>query len=182
MRILDFRVRPRTKYFYRELVPEVIPAYRKYISVFHIEKRLSLTSFEESIQEMNEAGITEAVIFGGNVSSEVIGPERFRSFILPHYDALAALLHERGKLLGVHFDADTKAFARDIAESRIDFIEAFTPSPDTDMSVTEARSFWKEKALWINFPSSVHLAGPDVVEETTRSILRDAGSGKGLLI
>ena len=124
----------------------------------------------------------KAVIFGGNVSTEVIGLDRFESYILPHYNALATQLHKRGKLLGVHFDANTRAFAPSIAESEIDFIEAFTPSPDTDMGVREARSYWKDKVLWINFPSSVHLKSPQIVEETARKILQEADSGKGFLI
>ncbi len=69
------------------------------------------------------------VNYCGNVSPEIVGLKRFEKFILPHYNELAGILHERGKLLGVHFDANTRLLAAAIANSQIDYIEAFTPSP-----------------------------------------------------
>jgi EAL domain-containing protein (putative c-di-GMP-specific phosphodiesterase class I) len=119
--------------------------------------------------------------YGGNVSPEVVGLARFEKYILPHYNELAEMLHESGKMLSVHFDANTRVFASAIAKSEIDIIEAFTPSPDCDMSVAEAREAWPDKVLWINFPSAVHLQEPSLIEETTRQILREAAPGNRFL-
>jgi hypothetical protein len=60
------------------------------------------------------------------------------------------------------------------AASDLDYIEAFTPSPDTDMTLADALSAWPGKIVWANFPSSVHVASLETVRETTRRLLREA--------
>ena len=56
-----------------------------------------------------------------------------------------------------------------IAGTALDYIEAFTPAPDTDMTLAEARAAWPDKVLWINFPSSVHLKPNAEVEQTAHA-------------
>ncbi len=123
-----------------------------------------------------------AVNYGGNVSGEVVGLERFCNYYVPHYIECADILHANGKLLGVHLDANNRLLAEEIGRSGIDYVEAFTPEPDCDMTVAEARTAWPDKILWINFPSSLHLSEPHVVEEETRQILREAAPGDRFLI
>ncbi len=120
--------------------------------------------------------------YGGNVSADVIGLDRFRKYLVPHYEEFSEILHAHGKMMGVHFDANTRALAEDIAKTKMDYIEAFTPAPDTDMTFLEARTIWKDKALWINYPSSVHLRPVDQVAQIMRDILRDAGDGRRFLV
>ena len=38
-----------------------------------------------------------------------------------------------------------------IAGTSLDYIEAFTPAPDTDMTLGAAREAWPGKVLWLNF-------------------------------
>ena len=123
-----------------------------------------------------------AVNYGGNINPAVMGLPRFEQYVLPHYDECAAVLHQRGKLVGVHLDANNRLLAPSIARSRIDYVEAFTPPPTCDMSVVEARRCWPNKVLWINFPSSVHVAAPAVVAATTRQLLQEAAPGDGFLL
>jgi hypothetical protein len=61
-------------------------------------------------------------------------------------------------------------------------IEAFTPPPDCDLSVADARRLWPRKILWCNFPSSLHLSDDRVIADTTRQMLRQAAPGAGFLI
>ena len=122
------------------------------------------------------------VLYGGNVHPEVMGLERFEKYVLPRYEELAALLHEEGKLLGVHLDADNQLFKHAVAKSGIDVVEAFTPPPDCDLSVREAREVWPRKILWINFPSSLHLASPEVIRGTTEQLLLEAAPGDRFII
>lgn len=110
--------------------------------------------------------------YGGNVIPEVLGLDRFKKYYIPHYNEAAEILHAHGKKIGVHFDANCKLFANEIAKTDLDYIEAFTPAPDTDMTLAEAREKWSDKILWINFPSSVHLDTIDVIKETTRDLLK----------
>ena len=119
---------------------------------------------------------------GGNYSPEVLGRERFVAHVVPHWEEAGALLHEGGKLLGCHLDADNRLWADLVHQSPLDWIEAFTPAPDTDMTLAEARQAWPGKVQFINFPSSVHLASAEVIAATTRQLLREAAPGDGLII
>lgn len=123
--------------------------------------------------------------YGGNEVPEVMGRERFAEFCVPLYDECAEVFHEKGKLLGTHLDGNNRAWAHLVAGSGLDYVEAFTPAPDTDMAVGEALEAWPGKFLWINFPSSLHLASIEKIKETTREIIdaaRDAAAGTNRLI
>ena len=120
--------------------------------------------------------------YGANVSSDVMSPANFERYILPHYQECAEVMHRHGKLLGAHMDANIGGLASLIAQSDLDFIEAFTPYPDTDMTVGEALDIWPDKVLWINFPSSVHLQGPEGIEKAMLDILEQAKPGNRLLV
>jgi len=120
--------------------------------------------------------------YGGNVSPEIIGLERFRKYFVPTYNEAAEIFHKQGKLIGVHLDANNRLLAPEVAKTELDYIEAFTPPPDCDLSVKEALEAWPEKILWINFPSSVHCSGEETIRETTEEILKQAGSGERLIV
>jgi len=120
--------------------------------------------------------------YGGNVVPEIIGPENFRKYYAPHYQEAAEAMHARGKFIGVHFDANCGPIKDDIAALDLDYIEAFTPAPDTDMTMGEAVEAWPGKVLWINFPSSVHLRPEDEVESVTRELIEAAVDARGFII
>jgi len=120
--------------------------------------------------------------YGGNVTPEIIGEARFREYYVPNYEECCEVLQPAGKLVGCHFDANTRVIADAIAETSLDYIEAFTPAPDTDMTLAEARAAWPDKALWINYPSSVWLRSDEAMEEVAVDLLKQAAPGNGLLI
>ena len=119
--------------------------------------------------------------YGGNVVPEVIGLDTFRKYYVPHYNEAAEILHKHGKLTGCHYDANCKLLAEAINGTALDYIEAFTPAPDTDMTLREARAAWPDKVLWLNFPSSVHLRSDAEVERVTVDLLEQAGRPDGLI-
>ncbi|OGG56341.1 MAG: hypothetical protein A3F84_22180 [Candidatus Handelsmanbacteria bacterium RIFCSPLOWO2_12_FULL_64_10] len=118
-----------------------------------------------------------AANYGGNVTSEVVGVKRFEQYYLPHYDEFAEVMHARGKKVGVHFDTNVWVLSEAIGRSRIDYVEGFTPRPDTDMGVAEARCAWPDKVLWVNFPTSVHQEQVEVIEGTMQQVLFEAAPG-----
>ena len=120
--------------------------------------------------------------YGGNVSPEIVGLERFEEYYLPHYEEFAEIMHRKGKLVGVHFDANTRLIADAIAETSLDYVEAWTPPPDCDLSIAQAREKWPNKALWINYPSSVFLKSDEEIEQTTIELIKEAAPGNGFLI
>lgn len=119
---------------------------------------------------------------GGNYAPEMMGKERFTEFVLPHWEEEAAILHEGGKLLGCHLDANNLLWAEEVGASPLDWIEAFTPAPDTDMSMADARRYWPGKVLYINFPSSVHLEPPAVIEQVTHQMLEEVAPGDRFIV
>lgn len=121
------------------------------------------------------------VNYGGNVVVEIIGVEAFRDYYVPHYNEAAEAMHAAGKKLGSHHDSNCRQLAGLIGESKLDYIEAFTPQPDTDMTLAEAREAWPEKVLWINFPSSVHLQSDEAVERTAFDLLESLDSPNGVI-
>ncbi|MCL5071755.1 MAG: hypothetical protein M1308_12820 [Actinobacteria bacterium] len=117
-----------------------------------------------------------------NMTSDMIGLERFRKYIVPCYDKFASILHNKGKLLAAHFDGRMKILAETLADSDIDIIEAFCPEPDGDMRMAEARRIWKDKIIWINFPSPVHLQSPENIAAHTCKILDEVAPGDKFLL
>ncbi|PIX40984.1 MAG: hypothetical protein COZ56_13235 [Armatimonadetes bacterium CG_4_8_14_3_um_filter_58_9] len=120
--------------------------------------------------------------FGGNETADVMGKQRFEQYVVPHYCEAAEVLHKKGKLLGTHLDGNNKVWAQAVADSPLDYVEAFTPAPDCDMTFLEAREIWKDKVLWINFTSSVHVAPLEKVKEETRRLLRESAPGVRFII
>jgi hypothetical protein len=121
------------------------------------------------------------ICYGGNVTPAIISPENFKKYYVPHYEEAAEILHKKKKIIACHFDANMNLFKDIISETSLDVIEAFTPYPDTDMTMKEAKEVWNKKALWINFPSSLHLASQEKIAEITEQIIDDGGPN-GLLI
>ncbi|RKX32175.1 MAG: hypothetical protein DRP71_12415 [Verrucomicrobia bacterium] len=120
--------------------------------------------------------------YGGNVVPEVIGLDAFEKYYLSHYEEAAEIMHQHGKLIGCHFDANCRLLAKAIGSTGLDYIEAFTPSPDTDMTVSEARVAWPDKVLWINFPSSQHLLEDEAIEEIAAGLAEQACDPSGFLV
>lgn len=71
MPVIDFRVRPHTAYFFKNLVPTVIPAYQAYVKMFHGEPRLRLKTLEESVVEMTSGEVTHGVIFSDSAEGNL---------------------------------------------------------------------------------------------------------------
>jgi len=122
------------------------------------------------------------VIIEGNVIPYVTGPERFEKYHVPYIEQACELLHSRGKLAGAHLDDKNKILAEQIAKTSLDLIESFTPPPDCDLPLAEARRFWPEKTIQINFPSSIHLRGAKEVEKAAVEILHQAAPGDRFVV
>jgi hypothetical protein len=117
------------------------------------------------------------VIIEGNVIGSVIGPERFEKYHIPHIEEACDLLRGKGKWAGAHLDAENELLAPLVAKTSLDLIESFTPPPDCSLTLNEARRLWPDKTIQINFPSSVHLAGPEQVRKTAGEIIKEAAPG-----
>jgi hypothetical protein len=117
-----------------------------------------------------------------NVAFDIVGPARFQELYMPAIDEACAVLHARSKLAGAHLDSNTRRVAPLIAQLPIDFIESFTPPPDCDMTISEARRVWPGKTLYCNFPATVHHGGPAAVRSLVRELMAEATPGAGFLL
>ena len=117
-----------------------------------------------------------------NITSDVVGNERFRKYCMPSYERQMQAIEGSGKRLCVHIDGRVRSISPAVGEANFDIVEAFTPVPVGDMSVAEARRAWPHKALWLNFPSSVHIEPDDVIAAQTRTLIEEAGTKRGLAI
>jgi len=113
--------------------------------------------------------------FPDNITAPVLGERYFRKYCLPFYRELAGMLEEKGVIVIVHMDGDLRPLWQAIAESKVKGIDSFTPVPDNDTSVAEAVGMWPEMRLFINFPSSVHLAQPQQIYRRATEILEEGG-------
>jgi hypothetical protein len=120
--------------------------------------------------------------YGGNVVPEVIGLDTFERYYVQHYNEAAEIMHRHGKLIGSHLDANCKLLSEAISQTDLDYIEAFTPAPDTDMTLGEARAAWPDKVLWLNYPSSVHLRADAEVEQATVDLLNEVPTADGIIV
>lgn len=140
-----------------------------------------LKRYEELFDLAADAPV-EIILYGDNITSDVVGEERFRNYCMPVYKRTTEKLAGTGKKLAVHLDGRLASLKHTIGEADMDIVEALTPPPMGDVSVKEARGLWPGKALWINFTSSMHIEPPEVIEAHTRHLIEEAGTKKGFAI
>ncbi len=132
---------------------------------------------ELKLMEFREAVKTPAQIIKlwENLSIDTLGPLRYISQLVPIYEQILKILDRTGKSLTVHYDGKVKLIAEQFAALHIDGIDSFTPQPEGDMSIAEARSAWPDKFLWIHPPMSWHRDDPATLAANIRQAVREAG-------
>jgi len=117
--------------------------------------------YEEELFPIVANSPSEVVLYLGNIDSILVNPSLFEKYYLPTYKRCSDVLHSKDKLLDVHMDGKLRPISKLISKAEIDIIEAFTPPPVGDYPIDEALSLWKDKIIWINFPSAISTAlGP----------------------
>lgn len=130
---------------------------------------------------LRDAPISHAVV-PDNITAPMIGERTFRRWCLPFYRELSEMLAERGLLVFVHMDGDLQPLSRAIGQSGVGGLDSMSPPPDNDTSVGQALEQWPDMRLWVNFPSSLHLAPPEKVYEAAAEILAQGGHSGRLQI
>ena len=122
-----------------------------------IEELLQLlTWYTRKIQRICADSLAQLIQFGGNFDSTIVSPTLFRKYFVPYFREFSQLLHSKGKILISHTDGEMKGLLEVFPESEIDVAEAFTPSPGTNCTLSEARRIWKKRVvIWGGIPSIV---------------------------
>ena len=122
------------------------------------------------------------VWFPDNITGEMTGPPLFDKYCIPYYKTALDAMHNKGKRVLCHMDGMMKWLVDSVSKTDLDVIEAFTPPPDGNLPLAEAREAWHGKVISINFPSSVHLAEPEEIKAMTLQLLREAAPGNGFIV
>ncbi len=126
---------------------------------------------------VSHAPINTFVNVPDNITAPILGKELFTKHCIPFYGMLNEYLDGRLPIF-VHMDGDLKAFRDIIGNSPVKGIDSFSPQPDNDTSIAEARAAWPSMRLWTNFPSSVHLRSEkEIYDEAIRILTEDNNSG-----
>lgn len=149
---------------------------------------LHLFEFETEMRELYDAllvnfrRLAEIVAAGPgryvnileNFTAETLGPRRYAEFLLPVYEETVGLFREAGKVVGYHYDGKLAVVKDLVARAPLDLIESFTPPPEGDMSLAEARAAWPDKLIW----SNVNLGCYELPEDQLKAeIWRRAQAG-----
>ena len=172
---------------FQKMLIEWIGAKRLYIDFY--KKREKIEELYNAVAEKQEElfhiaadSPSEYIGYGDNIDGVLVDTRLFERYHIPMYNKCARILHTQDKVLGVHMDGRLRNLANLIAKSKVDVIEAFTPPPMGDLPLNEALSLWKRKVIWMNFPSSVYLLGPEAVKKHLLDLLEAAIPGDRLIL
>jgi uroporphyrinogen-III decarboxylase len=122
-------------------------------------------------------------VIDGNTEISVVGMDLYRQFYLPHIERACRTLHTAGKLAGAHLDGNNRLIVNEVAGTALDFIESFTPPPDCNLPLADARRAWPEKTILANLPPSLHVQGPAAVRTHARRLLEEGvGDGRRFMV
>jgi hypothetical protein len=119
---------------------------------------------------------------GDNIDGVLVNPNLFQKYFMPEYEKQANILHRHGKLMAVHMDGRINVLKDLISRTPIDIIEALHPPPMGDLSIGEALACWPDKVIWVGFPGSAYMGGPEETQKSALELLRGIGKGERLAI
>ncbi|MBL7199203.1 MAG: hypothetical protein ISS56_03550 [Anaerolineae bacterium] len=112
------------------------------------------------VQQITLDSPARLVLHGEHFDSRMTPPPFFRKYMLPYFQPFARRMHERGKTLACHADADTSLLLELIIESGFDMAECFVTAPMVPLTLARARARLGDKVIiWGGIPS-VMLCDP----------------------
>jgi hypothetical protein len=125
--------------------------------------------------ELAAASPAEVIWFGDNVTAAIISPRLFDRFVAPIYQRVLPILKSVGKFPIAHYDGSNKPLVKAIARTALPVIEAFTPPPMGDLTVSEARAAWPDKVIWVNFPGFLFIEPYEKIYRYALDLLNEGG-------
>ena len=142
----------------------------------------AISKSREPMYEIAAKSPADIMWCGDNIDGVLVNPRLFEKYFMPEYEKMAKIFHKYGKLLAVHMDGRVDVLKDLIAKTPIDIIEALHPPPMGDLPIGEALSLWKDKVIWMGFPGSVYVLGPEATKKHTLSLLKEVVPGDRLCI
>ena len=142
----------------------------------------AVSKSREPMYEIGARSPADIIWCGDNIDGVLVNPRLFEKYFMPQYEKMAKICHEHGKPLAIHMDGRVGVLKDLIAKTPLDIIEALTPPPMGDLSIGEALACWPDKVIWVGFPGSVYMMGPEATREHALNLLRDTVPGERLCI
>ena len=131
----------------------------------------ALEELSERILEVACDSPAKLLLYGQHFDSQFTPPYLFEQYMLPHYQAFSARLHERDKVLACHADADVSLLLDLIKAAGFDMAECFVTAPMVRLTLEQARAaFGNDIIIWGGLPSTL-LCDP-VTEEQFEAYMR----------
>jgi uroporphyrinogen-III decarboxylase len=131
--------------------------------VFHLLEVLKEQA--EEIQRIVLDSPAKLILHGEHFDSQMTPPYLFQKYMVPYFQSYAKRLHECGKVLACHADADTSLLLDLIKEAGFDMAECFVTAPMVAVTLEEARvAFGTQVIIWGGIPSVI-LCDPVSDEE-----------------
>lgn len=112
----------------------------------------------------------QLLLHGSHLSSQFTPPAFFEKYILPYYQEFIPLMHDRGKWVAMHADADASRILGLIERAGWDMVECFVTAPMVPLTLAQAREAWGERVIiWGGLPSL--LFSPSVPEAEFRAFV-----------
>jgi len=138
-------------------------------------------AFHARVAEMAAEFPAKFIDFADNIS-DMISPNYYREYCLPIYEMYSKVLEGTDKVLGCHMDGRLGSLKNEIARSPLKVIESFTVPPCGDVSLTEAKSLWPGKILFVNTAPHLAWVEPQEVRKGYKAIAEEWGSKRGILL
>ena len=131
-----------------------------------------LTEQAHVIQQVTLDSPARLILHGAHFQTQFTPPRLFRKYMLPYFVPFAERVHERGKLLVCHADADTSRILDLIKAAGFDMAECFVTAPMVPMTLARARAaFGNDVIIWGGIPSTM-LCDP-VTDSQFEAHMRD---------
>lgn len=128
---------------------------------------------DDRLFEVLCASPVQILNFGDNIDAWLTPPPLFERYLLPLYERRCEQLHAAGKFTHIHMDGALKPLLPLLSRLPQHGIEAPTPLPQGDVTVSELRDAFGDKILLDGIPCTSFLPGTPVreLEEITLQIL-----------
>jgi hypothetical protein len=96
------------------------------------------------------------VYFADNITGEVVSPQIFDAYYVPHYQRRMMGLHAAGKHGFLHIDGTFQMLLPHIARSGVDCAQSLTAAPVGDVEISEMRALaGPDLILWSGVPGAL---------------------------
>jgi hypothetical protein len=112
--------------------------------------------YKETVWKQMLDSPARLLMHGHHLSSQMTPPPIFERYILPYYEELSPKLRQRGKVLALHGDNDTRHILSHIERAGFGMVECFVTHPMVETTLAEARAAWGDRVIiWGGVPSVI---------------------------